>query len=470
MQVDMQGFLREMEAHQQLSKKGAAFHQGVFASGPIAQLQDSHEPTEFTGYRTLESGARIVGIIRQDQLVDAARTGEDVVLVLDRTPAYGESGGQVGDRGWIKAAEGKRAGFEFHGVRREKGFSLHMGQVTEGSLSTGQAVTCRVDKEIRMATARNHTATHLLHHALRTILGEHATQSGSHVSAERLRFDFSNPTELSSEQLLRVEDLVNERILSNEPVTSTRMSLSEAREAGAIALFGETYGDIVRVISVGDYSRELCGGTHCERTGDVGLFKITHESSVAGGVRRIEAVTGLSVLERLRQRESENDALCRILNTQDRDLLQKTEETLAEIRRLQRELQQERERVARRAASGSLLDHAEQIGDICLVVSEMAGTHAELRSAADVLRQSNECMVCVLASTADGKVALVAGVSPDLISRGVSARQIAQEAAAVVGGGGGGRDDLAQAGGNDPEALQEAFERVREIVRDEASG
>ncbi|MFO7956238.1 MAG: alanine--tRNA ligase [Candidatus Brocadiia bacterium] len=468
MQVDTQGFLQEMEAHQSLSKEASGFESSVFVSGPLSRLQKEAEETEFTGYSTLESVATVIGIIRDDELVDSLEEGEKAAVVLDRTPAYGEAGGQVGDIGFIVSDEAEPAEFEFSGVRREKGFFLHMGELREGTLEKGQEVTCRVDKETRMATARNHTATHLLHFALRDVLGEHATQSGSHVSAGRLRFDFSHPTEVGPENLRRVEDLVNRRILADDPVASTRMSLSEAREAGTVALFGEKYGDIVRVVSVGDYSRELCGGTHCERTGQVGLFRITRESSVAGGVRRIEAVTGMNSLNLLRQREEQIADVCDILNTQEADLVRRAQEVLEEIRSLQSDLQEERERAARSMASGSLLDRAEQVGDVQLVVARMPGSHAELRSAVDVLRNGREKTACVLASDSDGKVAIVVGLTDDLVERGWSARELAQQTASMVGGGGGGRDDMAQAGGSEVEKLDEALEGARRMVREMA--
>ncbi|MCK4283444.1 MAG: alanine--tRNA ligase, partial [Candidatus Brocadiae bacterium] len=466
MRVDMQGFLREMENHQQLSKKGAAFARSVFATGPLTRLQEIHDGTEFTGYSTLEGVGKIIGIIADDELAESVEQGQKVTLVLDRTPAYGEAGGQVGDRGRILPERGRDDEFEFHDVKRERGFFLHIGQVKKGRFEVGQAVACRVDKGNRMAIARNHTATHLLHYALRQVLGEHAAQSGSHVSPERLRFDFSNPTELGQERLREVEDLANSKILQDDPVASTRMSLSEARQSGATALFGETYGDVVRVLTIGDYSRELCGGTHCERTGQIGLLRITRESSVAGGVRRIEAVTGLGVLERLRHREEQIGELCDTLNTQDQDLLRRAAELLDEMRLLQKQLQSEKHRAARQIASGGLLEGAEQIGDVRLVLATMEGGHAELRSAADVLRNSNERLACLLASTDGGKVALVVGVSQDLVERGLSAQDIAKEAAVVVGGSGGGRDDLAQAGGSDTSRLDDAFEKARQIVRE----
>jgi alanyl-tRNA synthetase len=459
----MQGFLREMEAHQQRSKEGADFGQAIFAGGPVAQLQETQPTTEFTGYKTLESKAKIIGIIANEELVESAEAGQEAAIVLDRTPAYAESGGQVGDHGCMVGEGDSRS--EFREAVRERGFFLHIGRVTGGRMSVGDTVTCSVDRETRMATARNHTATHLLHYALRQVLGQHAKQAGSHVSPERLRFDFANPTELSAEQLRRIEDIVNEKILADEPLTTTYMGLSEAREAGAMALFGENYGDIVRVVSAGDFSRELCGGTHCRRTGQIGLFRITRESSIAGGVRRIEAVTGTGVLERLRYYEDEVAGLCDILGTQDATLIEHAKETLQRIRALQKQLQQARQQAARSQASGSLVDGAEQIAGARVVLAKMSGGLGELRSAADVLRQQNTGTVCLLAAPGDAKVALVAGVSQDMIERGLSARELAQEAAAILGGGGGGRDDLAQAGGPNVGKLDEAFERVRQIIR-----
>jgi len=469
--IDMQGFLTHMDQHQALSKRGAAFQEAVFGGGPVATLMERHGPTEFTGYKTLESEAELIGIIASDRLAESV--GSDaagqVALVLDRTPAYGEAGGQVGDVGRIVTVQGKKAQFDFTGVIREKGFFLHTGRVREGEFHTGERVLCQVDSAHRRATARNHTATHLLHYALRTVLGEHATQSGSFVSADRLRFDFSNPAELSPEQLLAVEDIVNEKILEDEPLIATRMSRSEAREAGAIALFGEKYGDIVRVISIGDYSRELCGGTHCDRTGEIGLFRITSESSVAGGVRRIEAVTGLNSVQRLRQKESQLQQLCEVLNTQEDNLIKRSEQLLDELRSLQRELKNQRQQAVTLMASGSLLDNAEQIGEVKLVVARLPGSHAELRAAADVLRKNNPKVACLLASEEGGKVALVVGLSQDLVEAGLSAAAMAKKAAAVMGGGGGGRDDLAQAGGADASRLDEAFETAREFLQQELS-
>ncbi len=359
--------------------------------------------------------------------------------------------------------------FAFDETRREKGFFLHVGTMRQGRLEVGDRILCSLDRERRRATARNHSATHLLHHALRRVLGQHATQSGSAVSAEKLRFDFSNPTELSPDELREVEDIVNERILADEPIVSTRMGLSEAREIGATALFGEKYGDIVRVVSIGDFSRELCGGTHCERTGEIGLLRILSEASVAGGVRRIEALTGLAVLERLRDREELVRRVCGILSTQEGNLLRRSEELLGEMRSMQKRLQQARQEAVRQMASGSLLDQAEQIAGASVVLARLPGGPAELRSAADVLRKSNRNFACLLASDQGGKVALVAGLSADLVEKGLSAVDIVRAASEVVGGGGGGRPDLAQAGGRDPDRLEEAFAAARRFLTEKLS-
>jgi len=463
--IDMEGFLRHMECHQRRSKEGASFQEAVFGGGPIATLMQKTRPTEFTGYQTLESEAEIIGIIVGQELADSIGQGTAAALVLDRTPAYGEAGGQVGDIGFITASGSAKGTFEFSAVVRQKAFFLHLGEVREGTLSVGDKVVCSVDKAHRRAIARNHTATHLLHYALRQVVGEHARQSGSYVSAHRLRFDFSNPTELSAQELLKVENIVNEKILEDEPVAATRMSRSEAREAGAVALFGEKYGDIVRVISIGDYSRELCGGTHCQRTGEIGLFRITSESSVAGGVRRIEAVTGWNALERLRQKEDAIRQLCDTLGTQEENLANRCGQLLQQIRSLQKEVTKQRQEAVKYMASGSLLEQAKDINGVKLITAKLPGSHAELRSAADVLRKNNSRLVCVLASQEGGKVALVVGISNDLVEAGVSAKDIINQAARVVGGGGGGRPDLAQAGGSNASRLQEAFEAATDFLR-----
>ena len=463
--ADMQGFLQEMAAHQRRSQETAAFEKSVFSEGPVSRLQAEHGPTEFTGYQTLESEGRVIGLIAGDDLLEHAEAGRDVTVVLDRTPAYGEAGGQMGDSGTIETLADGRGAFAFQDTQREKDFFLHLGRVRAGVLRVGDGVVCKVNKARRQAVARNHSATHLLHYALRRVLGAHATQSGSAVSDSRLRFDFSNPTELSPEQLRQVEDIVNEKVLADEPITSTFMSRSEAQELGAMALFGEKYGDIVRVISISDYSRELCGGTHCQRTGEIGLLRIISESSVAGGVRRIEAVTGLGSLDRLRAKEDLLAGIAGQLGTQEDNLLKRVRDLQQEIRSLQKDLQRARQQAVRQVASGGLLEQAERIGSVRAVFARLEGDHAALRSAADILRRGNAGVACLLASEQGGRVALVAGLSQDLVQQGLSAVELVRSAAAVLDGGGGGRPDLAQAGGSDPSRIEEAFEAARRLLK-----
>ena len=464
--IDMQGFVRHMERHQEQSKAGASYDEEVFAGSVVARLREEHEPTEFTGYQTLESDARITGIVRDEELVDSLQEGQEGAIVLDRTPAYAEAGGQVGDIGRIADKSDGTASFEFECVSAEKGFYLHTGRMQDGELNVGDEVLCTVDKDHRRATARNHTATHLLHATLREVLGDHVRQSGSLVEPGRLRFDFSHPTEMSTEEIRQVEQKVNRKILEDEPVGATHMSRTEAREAGALAFFGEKYGDIVRVVSVGDESRELCGGTHCERTGEIGLFRITSESSAAGGVRRIEAITGLNSLERLRDKESLIHDACDILNTQEDTLLDRCRGVLDEIRSLEDDLREQREQAVRSMASGGLMEDSERIGGARVVIAELPGEHAELRSAADVLRESDDAVACLLASVQDEKVAMVAGLSQDLVDRGLDAEELVRDAAQQVGGGGGGRPDLAQAGGQHVDKVDEAFDAARKYLRE----
>jgi len=462
--VDMQGFLREMTAHQQLSKDSAAFQTSVFVEGPLSQLQADCGGTEFTGYQTLDSEGTVLGIIAESALAPSVEEGQEAVLVLDRSPAYAEAGGQAGDAGTMEVRGKSRGRFLFSDVKREKGFMLHAGRVESGRLKVGDRVLCTVDRARRRATARNHSATHLLHYALRHVLGESATQSGSAVSAERLRFDFSHPTGLSPDELLEVERIINEKVLEDLPILATQMGLSEARRLGATALFGEKYGDIVRVMTIGEISRELCGGTHCERTGEIGLVRIVSESSVAGGVRRIEAVTGMNSLERLRAKEGLLQSLCAALSTQEENLLGRAKELLKEIRFLSKQLQKAREEAVTQMASGSLLDRAEKIGDVRAVFQKVEGGHAELRSAADVLRKGEKALACLLAGVEGDKVALVAAATSDLVERGLSAVDLVKAASAVLGGGGGGRPDLAQAGGSGPEKIDEAFGVARKHI------
>jgi alanyl-tRNA synthetase len=472
--VDMQGFVEAMQRHIDVSRTGARFSGQVFDQGPVAQLKERVHPTEFTGYQTLESQSRVVGVVVDGQLVDSISGGQEGVLILERTPAYAEAGGQVGDAGLVRAleGEGKKPSFlfEFTDTTREGGFHLHHGKADTGSVSVGDEVDVRVDEERRRATMRNHTATHLLHFALKEVLGEHANQAGSWVGPDRLRFDFTHPSGLTDADVRSIEDIVNRRILDNEAVWATQMSLDEARRAGAMALFGEKYGDVVRVLSVGSFSKELCGGTHCRSTGEVGAFRIVSESSVAGGVRRIEAVTGSAVIERLREKEDLLGAAAARLNTPEANLLRRIDEVVAEAKSLQKALKKERRAAVQRMAGETLSDAAEEIGGVSVVVQQLDGDMGALRSAADSLKRGRDDVAVLLASVQGKKVALVCSLAPGVVKRGLNAGDIVGQVAAVVGGGGGGRADMAQAGGRDVDKVDAALEKAREIFRNALGG
>jgi len=322
-----------------------------------------------------------------------------------------------------------------------------------------------VDAERRLATARNHTATHLLQWALREVLGEHVHQAGSEVSPERLRFDFTHPTALSDEEVQRVEDLVNRRILEDPPVRIAHMPIEEARAQGAMALFGEKYDEVVRVVAVGDFSKELCGGTHLDHAGRIGLFKVVAEESVAAGVRRITAVTGTGALEHVRRTEETLRALCRNLKATPETLAERVAGLQRQIRDLKNELAQARS-LTRRGGLDELLSRIQDVDGVAVLAAEVEGADASaLREAADAVRAKRGSIVLVLGSRAGGKVVLVAAVTPDLAERGLHAGRLAGEVAKAVGGGGGGRPDFAQAGGKNPEALPEALARVPDLVR-----
>lgn len=461
--VDMQGFVEAMQRHIDGSRHGSRFDESVFSQGPVVQLRSRHASTDFTGYQTLASMARVIGLIVDGKLVDSIKADREATVILDRTPAYAAAGGQIGDVGVIKAPHAEDVRFEFGDTRRENEFHLHEGRVAQGTLSVGDEVMVLIDEERRRAIMRNHTATHLLHFALKQILGEHANQAGSYVGPDRLRFDFTHPRGVRPEQLVEIEDIVNKKILDNEPVVATQMSLDEARRAGATALFGEKYGDIVRVLTVGDFSRELCAGTHCHATGDIGMCRITSESSIAGGIRRIEALTGRACLERLREKEATVDAICHTLSAQEANLAKRLKEILEQERFLEKLLKKEREKSALKFAKKSLADQAERMGDVGVVIAKLDVDMNGLRSAADVLRKGNEKTGCLLVSTAGPKVSLVCALSPDLVERGLNASDIVKQVAAVVGGGGGGRADMAQAGGSKPDRVDEALQCAREV-------
>jgi alanyl-tRNA synthetase len=433
---------------------------------PIYQQLGEKQKTEFDGYmQTSSPHCRVVALVQKGELVAEAKTGEEVEIVLDHTPFYAESGGQVGDQGHLLASgESTEVAHVNDTYRPVSGLTVHKAVARE-TIRTGDLATGVVDKERRDAILRNHTATHLLHAALRTTLGPHVKQAGSLVAPDRLRFDFSHYAALGEQDLLDIEDLVNQHVLANEEMHTEVMDLDSAVNTGAMALFGEKYGDKVRVVTVGDgsYSRELCGGTHVHRTGDIGLFKVTSESSVAAGTRRIEALTGTGVLDYLRKSSGTLTLLGEALRAKPDELLQAAEKLTESEKKLRKQLEAQQLKQATSQA-GDLLEIAKEVKGVRVISSRVEVTdRVAMRQMVDNLRPRLNSGVIVLGSAADGKVSLIVAVTKDLTNR-LDAGKIIKEAVAMVGGKGGGRKDLAEAGGNQPEKLNEALQAVPSIV------
>ncbi len=467
--IDMDGFRVAEQEHKLRSGVGSW---GVMAAGPLDELQKETGDTEFLGYEQTSTEATVRGLIVGGKRVEeVTEAGTPVDLVLDRTPFYAESGGQVGDTGMLNGAEGIAVAFQVLDTQKHGGLIVHRGQLLSGELRVGQRVMAEVDAERRAGIRRAHSATHLLHHALHEVLGEHAMQRGSRVEDDSLRFDFSHGAAVTREELLAIEDKINERIAEGAPVQVDFMDLKEARKLGAMALFGEKYPDRVRVVSMGGFSRELCGGTHLESTGQVGLCKILSEENVAAGVRRIVACTGRRALQHVRESEKLLKELqVSLKSPQPQDLPRRVSQMQEELKRLKTELAQyTRASVADRAAE--LLSHAEAVGETQVLCWRLENVDREtLREYADQLRQRAGSLALLLAAEIDGKVALLAAVSKDLVKRGVKAGDCVREAAKVVGGGGGGRPDLAEAGGKDVSRIDEALERGAAVYREALGG
>ncbi len=458
LQIDEVGFEREMNAQRERARAASRF-------GPQETIQPVVEgDTDFTGYERLEDQATVIGLFHNGEAVDALAAGESGLVVLDKTPFYAESGGQVGDRGHLFTAAGAR--FEVEDTRKQGGAVIgHLGRMTDGELKIGDTVTAKVDADNRRAIARNHSATHLLHAALRRILGDHVQQKGSLVEAERLRFDFSHFEPLARDQLQAIEALVNEQIRENLVVETRIMALEDAKAAGAMALFGEKYEAQVRVLRMGDFSIELCGGTHVRATGDIGCFKILSESGIAAGVRRIEAVTGDRALAWVQGMESRLQEIAEQLKASPEEVDEKVRALLAQHRRLEKEIERLKAKLAS-AAGADLAGRAVAVGEVRVLSAALEGADVKtLRETLDQLKNKLGSAVVVLAAVNGDKVNLVAGVTKDLTDR-IKAGDLVKMVAEQVGGRGGGRPDMAQAGGNRPEALPEALASVEPWVRE----
>ncbi len=459
MTVDMDGFNAAMDNQRETARAAGKFGGGVTLS---ADLVATLTPTVFLGYDRLQAdGLTVLAVLKDGRPVDAAQAGDEVIVITDQTPFYAESGGQVGDTGELAGAGGqvqvsdtqKFAG-QFHG---------HVGTITQGSLKVGDVLRGQVDGERRGATILNHSATHLLHAALREVLGTHVQQKGSLVAPDRLRFDFAHFAPISAEDLAVVECKVNAQVRANNAVEVHNMAMQEALDFGAMALFGEKYGENVRVLKMGDYSTELCGGTHVGRTGDIGLFKITSEGGVSSGVRRIEAVTGQGALDYVAHEEAVLGEAATLLGGNAGDVVEK----IRQLGERQKKLERELDALKAKQAAGATADlgaSAVEVNGIKILAARLEGFDAKaLRDAIDRLKQQLGNAVIVLAGTQDGKAALVAGVNGSAMGK-VKAGELLAHIASQIGGKGGGRPDLAQGGGEDGPALASALAAVVDWV------
>ncbi len=449
-ELDEAGFEREMEAQRARARAAQSFKAN-------AQLPYDGQDTEFKGYSERQTESKVLALYKDGEQVDELNEGDSGAVVIDFTPFYAESGGQVGDVGYIFSGENR---FEVRDTQKIKAAVFgQFGVQTSGRLKVGDSVTAKVDDEIRNANMRNHSATHLMHKALRDVLGGHVEQKGSLVTAESTRFDISHPQAVTAEEIAEVERRVNEAILANVAVNAAIMSMEDAQKTGAMMLFGEKYGDEVRVLQMGGFSTELCGGTHVSRTGDIGLFKIISEGGIAAGVRRIEAITGLNALKWAQEQERlVKDIIAETKAQTEKDVLAKIQAGAAHAKALEKELARAKAELAVHAGA-KLLDDAKDLGAAKLVAAQIEADAAALREIVTDLTGKSDNAVILLTAVNDGKVSLCAGVSKPLTGK-VKAGDLVKFAAEQVGGKGGGRPDLAQAGGTDAGKLPEMLVSV----------
>lgn len=462
-QIDEEGFMAEMkqqkakarEAH--LKKEGSAWEKDLF-TGEHKQFT-----TRFTGYDEVETNAVVKFIVMDGQLSESAQMDDEIALVLDKTPFYAESGGQVGDAGTIT---GKNFTMQVTDCKKTAdGKILHLGKIETGMVQVGDAVTAAIDVTKRKNTARNHTTTHILQKALKNVLGDHIQQSGSFVSPDRLRFDFTHFSALTPEQIEAVEQQVNEVILSDYPVVTRIMSLDEARKEGAMALFGEKYGDTVRVVSVGDYSKELCGGTHLKASGEAGLIKILSDSGIAAGVRRIEALTGPGAIAWYKEREKLLQKVSETVKASPEEAPNRIAGMHDELRGLRKEVETLKTKMVN-SSLDEILRGVQEISGIKVLCARMDQLDMNgLRNTSDTLKNKLGSSVVVLASGLDGKVNIIVSATKDAVGKGIHCGKIISEAAKAAGGGGGGRPDMAQAGGKDLSGIDKSLQIALEMIR-----
>jgi len=456
--LDMEGFDEFMEEQRERSRSVAAFAE---ISDAYKNLSAAGVMPEFVGYDKTTCESKVLVLVEDGQEVPEAVSGRTVEVVTETSPFYGEAGGQAGDTGKITGENLELVVTDT--IKDPTGLIIHKGKVTSGSIKKGETVNLNVDRTKRDATKCNHTATHILHFALRSILGDHVKQAGSLVAPDRLRFDFTHFSRTDPETLDKIETLVNQKIRENIPVRIVEMDAEEAFKTDATALFEEKYGDHVRVVSMNDFSKELCGGTHTDITGDIGFFKITGELSVASGVRRIEALTGAAAVEYIQKDSKIIHDSARLLKESPEAVPERIKKILSVQKSLEKEVEQLKARIAMRSADWAEED-IKSINDIKVLAKKVTvDKPAELRDMADRFKEKIKSGIVALGSSADSKALLIVVVTKDLTDR-FHAGKIVKEVASVVGGSGGGRPDMAQAGGTKPENLDQALEKVYEVV------
>ena len=463
--IDEEAFNEEMNKQRERARSARGNMDGEsWKEDPLSKL-DSSVASTFEGYFELENSGIIKAIVKDNELVDSAVAGDKVIVVLDKTTFYPEGGGQAGDAGLLV---NKNEDIVVEVIDTKKGANntiKHIGIVKSGMINTGEKLSTIVDKEIRMASARNHSATHLLHKALKEVLGEHVNQAGSLVTSERLRFDVTHFSSITKEELKVIEEKVNDVILESLNITCENMSINDAKNKGAMALFGEKYGDEVRVVSMGDYSIELCGGTHLTNTSQIGMFKILSEGGVAAGVRRIEAITGRAVYNYLKEKEEIISNVCLNLKTKEDSLSQKVTSLIEENKSLSKELHDMKTKMSLQAVD-SVLDSKLDVNGVNLVTTKFEGMDMNtLKEVADNLRDKLVSGVVVLANTTDDKLNLVATATKDAVDKGVHCGNIVKSIAQIAGGKGGGRPNMAQAGAPDVSKVDEALNHASEVLK-----
>ncbi|PAE11058.1 alanine--tRNA ligase [Niallia circulans] len=459
--IDHEGFEKEMESQRDRARKARQEVDSMqVQSGVLGNIKVE---SEFIGYDQWSTEAQIVALLKNGLEVESAEAGDEIQFILDKTPFYAESGGQIADKGMLKS---DHVTIRVEDVQKApNGQNLHKGIIETGAVRLNDRLAAKVDSKNRSKIVKNHTATHLLHQALKDVLGTHVNQAGSLVQPDRLRFDFSHFGQITAEELDEIERIVNEKIWESIAVQIDYKDIDEAKAMGAMALFGEKYGKVVRVVQVGEYSLELCGGCHVDNTSAIGLFKIVSEAGIGAGTRRIEAVTGQAAYQQLTDQIHLLKEAANKLKTSPKDVATRVDSLLTEVKQLQRENESLAAKLSNIEA-GNLVDQVKLVNEVPVLAASIPNVDMNnLRTMADELKQKIDSVVLVLGSVNEGKVNIIAGVTQDLMDKGFHAGKIVKEVASICGGGGGGRPDMAQAGGKDPSKLNEALEFVQEYVK-----